>query len=86
MLPEDFGLTVYPNPNSGNFTVRFDNPTSEETKIEVYDMRGRRIFENTYTNQGVFNENIQLNNAQAGIYLVTIEDGARKVTKKIVVE
>ncbi|MFN3752982.1 reprolysin-like metallopeptidase [Flavobacterium sp.] len=79
-------LTVYPNPNNGNFTVQFDNPISEETKIEVYDMRGRKIFENAYTNQGVFNENIQLNNAQSGIYLLNVTDGNRKVVKRIAVE
>ena len=79
-------LTVYPNPNNGNFTVRFDNPTSEETKIEVYDIRGRKIFENAYTNEGMFNENIQLNNAQSGIYLLNVTDGNRKVVKRIAVE
>ena len=79
-------LTVYPNPNNGNFTVQFDNPTSEETKIDVYDMRGRKIFENTYTNQGMFNESIQLNNAQSGIYLLNVTDGNRKVVKRIAVE
>jgi subtilisin-like proprotein convertase family protein len=79
-------LTVYPNPNSGNFTIRFDNPVAEETKVDVYDMRGRKIFENSFTNNGVFNENIQLNNAQAGIYLLTVTDGNRKTVKRIAVE
>jgi len=79
-------LTIYPNPNSGNFTIRFDNPVAEETKVDVYDMRGRKIFENSYTNNGVFNQNIQLNNAQAGIYLLTVTDGNRKTVKRIAVE
>ncbi|WP_284650779.1 zinc-dependent metalloprotease [Flavobacterium terrisoli] len=79
-------LTVYPNPNNGNFTVQYDNPIADETKIEVYDIRGRKIFENSYANQGVFNESIQLNDAQAGIYLLTVTDGNRKVVKRIAVE
>ena len=49
-------------------------------------MRGRQIFNKTYKNNGLFNESLQLNNIQAGIYLVTIQDGVRKTTKKIVVE
>lgn len=80
------GLTVYPNPNNGNFNIRYDNPVSDETKVNVYDMRGRKIFERTYANQATFNENIQLDNAQAGIYLLTVVDGNRKVVKRIAVE
>ncbi len=52
----------------------------------VHDMRGREIFTKKYSNNGLFNENLQLSNAQSGIYLVTIQDGSSKVTKKIVIE
>jgi subtilisin-like proprotein convertase family protein len=84
---EIFDLAIYPNPNRGNFNIQFDNPSSNVIKVAVYDMRGRRIFENNYpTNQSTFNENIQLDNAQAGVYLVNVSDGNKKVVKKIVVE
>ena len=79
-------LTIYPNPNRGNFNVKFDNPSANQVSIEVYDMSGRRIFENNYASQATFNENIQLNNAQAGIYLVNVTDGSKKIVKKIIVE
>jgi hypothetical protein len=49
-------------------------------------MRGRIIFEDNFSNNATFNENIQLNNAQAGVYLLTVSDGERKEVKKIVVE
>jgi hypothetical protein len=54
--------------------------------VNVYDMRGRTIFENNYSNQVMFNENIQLNNAQAGVYLVSVTDGNQKMVKRIVIE
>lgn len=79
-------FSVYPNPNNGSFNVQFSNPVSEETKVMVYDMRGRLIFENTYANQATFNENITLSNAQSGIYLLNVVDGGRKVVKRIAVE
>jgi subtilisin-like proprotein convertase family protein len=79
-------LKVYPNPNKGNFTIEYGNPISNEINVEVYDMRGRRIYENSFANQAIINETIQLNNTQAGIYLMTITDGNRKEVKKIVVE
>jgi subtilisin-like proprotein convertase family protein len=79
-------FAIYPNPNKGNFTIQFDNTTSNEIKVNVYDMRGRTIFENNYSNQVTFNENIQLTNAQAGVYLVSVTDGNQKMVKRIVIE
>ena len=49
-------------------------------------MRGRSIYNKSYTNNGLFNESLQLNNAQAGVYLVTVQDGSKKEVKKIVVQ
>ncbi len=89
LTSEDFtinDLAIYPNPNNGNFNVQFTSNSSNEINVGVHDMRGREIFTKTYTNNGLFNENLQLNNVQTGIYMVTIQDGSSKVTKKIVVE
>ena len=86
---DSFGLenfTLYPNPNNGNFTIQFNTNSGNEIKINVHDIRGREIFNKSYDNNGFFNENLQLNNAQSGIYLVTIQDGSRKEVKKIVVQ
>jgi hypothetical protein len=80
------GFTLYPNPNNGTFNVQFTSTSSNEVKINVHDMRGREIYNNSFQNNGLFNESLQLNNVQAGIYLVTVQDGARKEVKKIVVE
>ena len=79
-------FAIYPNPNKGNFNIQFSNSMSNEIKVNVYDMRGRVIFENKYSNQATFNENIQLDNAQSGIYLVSITDGSQKIVKRIVIE
>ncbi|HNP32171.1 MAG TPA: M12 family metallo-peptidase [Flavobacterium sp.] len=87
---QDFALQnleLYPNPNKGNFTIKLNSSVaSEEIKVNVYDMRGRMIFENNYSNQATFNENIQLANAQSGVYLVSVSDGNQKIVKRIVIE
>ncbi len=79
-------LAIYPNPNKGNFNIQFNNAGSNDIKVNVFDMSGRKIFENNYTSQATFNENIQLNNAAAGVYLVSVTDGSRKMVKRIVIE
>ena len=83
---ESFDFVLSPNPNNGNFNVQFNSTTGNEIKINVHDIRGREIFNKSYQNNGLFNENLQLNNVQSGIYLVTVQDGARKEVKKIVVQ
>lgn len=87
---EDFenlqSFVVYPNPNKGNFTVSFDNPSDELVNIAVFDMRGRKIFENNYQSGSTFNQDIQLDNAQSGVYLLNLTNGDRKEVKRIIVE
>jgi len=81
---ENFSL--YPNPNEGTFSVKFNSNSSNDIKIAVYDMRGREIFNRAYQNSGVFEQNVQLDNVQSGVYLVNVQDGDQKIVKKIVVE
>ena len=79
-------FAVYPNPSNGNFNIQFSTDSSNGVKVLVHDMRGRSIFENDFSSSATFNQNIHLNNAQAGVYLLTVTDGERKEVKKIVVE
>lgn len=86
---DSFGLenfSLYPNPNNGNFTIQFTSNSGNEIKVNVHDVRGIQIFAQSYNNNGLFNESLQLSNVQSGVYLVTIQDGARKEVKKIVVQ
>ena len=66
--------------------MQFNSTTNEKIAIGVYDIRGREIFNKSYQNNGLFNETLQLKDIQSGIYLVTILDDDRKITKKIIVE
>ena len=79
-------FSIFPNPNNGNFTLQFSKAATSAIEVTVFDMRGRKIFENSYNSEGAFNENIQLNNAQTGIYLVSVSDGVNKIVKRIAVE
>jgi len=78
-------LQVFPNPNNGTFEVSF-LPQSDKVNIEVYDIRGRAILTKTYQSSGRFEETFTLENAQSGMYLLSITDGNQKVIKKIIVD
>ncbi len=81
---EDFSL--FPNPNNGEFTLKFKSASTNDIKINVHDMRGRQVYEKSFSNTGAFNQNINLEKVQSGIYLVSISDGNTKTVKRIVVQ
>ena len=47
---ENFAL--YPNPNNGSFKISFITNNSEEVKITINDMQGRKIFAETFEKIG----------------------------------
>lgn len=87
---KDFGeftsFSLFPNPNKGEFTVKLNSGSNNNIKVDVYDIRGRSIYNNTYRNTGQFNQSIQLNHAQSGMYILKVSDGERSTTKKIIIK
>lgn len=79
-------FVIYPNPNNGNFNVQFESESGNDIKINIHDISGRVIFEKTYQNSGFFNQNLQLSNAQSGVYLISVLDGKNRTTKRIVIK
>ncbi len=79
-------FAIYPNPNNGNFNIQFNSSTNNDIKIGVYDMRGRQIVDKSIENTGLINQNLQLDNVQSGVYLVSVQDGNRKEVKKIIIQ
>ncbi len=84
--PEALAFSVYPNPSNGLFTIQSDKVTSAKVDVMVYDMQGRTIFNRSFDGEGAFRQDIRLENAQAGVYLLSLNDGGRKTVKRIVVE
>lgn len=79
-------FTLYPNPNNGDFTIRYTPNTGNNVNVTIYDIRGRQIFNTTYSNTGLLEQNLSLGTAEAGVYLVTVQEGNNRLTKKIVVQ
>ena len=81
---QDFAL--YPNPNNGNFNVKLTSNSNENIKVLVHDISGRQVYEKSFANSGIFNQDINLSTVQSGIYLITVGDGAKKIVKRIIIE
>lgn len=82
-------MEVYPNPNSGDFIVRFKLKNKSEVKLSIFDESGK-LLENTILQnaQAGFNSYTQRikNLTNSGIYHVTIETTNEKASQKIIVD
>ena len=74
-------IFIWPNPNDGNFTVSYYNyirnvNQSRNNSITIFDVRGARIYNKTYTvNQGYNLMKVNLRGVAAGPYIVVLRDG-----------
>ena len=79
-------FVIYPNPNKGKFTVQSTQPFAGDLNVQVFDISGRRILQNTFAAQSQTQAEIVVPNASKGVYLVQIFDGEKMHQHKIVVD
>ncbi|TGV01768.1 zinc-dependent metalloprotease [Flavivirga rizhaonensis] len=79
-------LIIYPNANNGKFNVKLNGALNRGITVEVFDARGQFIYKNIFEGTGDFNQSIDLNNVQSGLYILRINDGLRESTKKIIIK
>lgn len=82
-------MQVYPNPNNGNFIVKFNLRNNGEVKLIINDASGKLI-ENTVlkdlqAGENTYSKRIK-NLINGGIYYITIETTYEKATQKIIIE
>lgn len=63
-------LKVYPNPSTGRVVIHLENITSPESRIEIINSLGERIYSSTIREPGLINENVDLSKFPSGIYIV----------------
>ncbi len=82
-------MQVFPNPNGGDFLVKFNLSKPSEVKIKLYSISGGKIEEKVFTNlsigENTYRRKIE-NTESGGTYFLTIETPFEKATQKIIVK
>ena len=69
---------VYPNPSNGVFNL---NLGESQWNVEVYDITGRKVYENQHDGQSV----LDLGQCQKGMYFLKAKNESEELTTKIIV-
>jgi hypothetical protein len=78
-------FSIYPNPNTGTFTIKTKQIPMNTLQVKVYDLRGRTVYQNAFAVAST-EMMITLDQIQSGMYLVEVMDGNIKETKRIIVQ
>ncbi len=81
-------MQVYPNPNNGDFIVKFTLAQKTNAKISLYNIKGKKIDELVLDNLNIGENKYQKkikNLYKGGVYIVTLETPYEKTRQKIIV-
>jgi PKD repeat protein len=81
-ISKSSGITIYPNPNTGNFTIEIENP-SKDISIEIFNLLGK-LMKTVETRSSKSVYEIDLNTAD-GMYWVRIKNGESVWNQNVVI-
>ncbi|MBX3164105.1 MAG: T9SS type A sorting domain-containing protein [Bacteroidetes bacterium] len=79
------GLSVYPNPSDGKFTVSAaDLNASHQTKLVVQNVLGQTVFESSYIGKTELKETIDLSALSQGVYFIKVSNNGRQSAYRVI--
>jgi hypothetical protein len=77
-----YNVNVYPNPTNGIVNIDLAGIITGETTYELFDVQGRKVVSKVSSNTI---ETLNVENLSEGIYMLTVQNGSAKTTKKLVI-
>ena len=78
-------IVIYPNPTKESLIIKFINAYSIDFSINIYDIIGRQVFNQSNLKNSVTNINIRFLNSGTYFYeLINNIDGSRQMGKFII--
>ena len=78
-------FSISPNPNKGTFTINMKSRSGKNIAIDVYDIRGAKLYSKLFESSLHFSNEVHLKNVSSGIYFVNVSDGENQEVRKIII-
>jgi hypothetical protein len=72
-LTSDLGLNVYPNPNTGEFTLEINASSDITGNVSVMSVDGRVVYKDVVNGSGLISQTIKITDLANGIYYLRLE-------------
>ncbi len=80
-------LVVYPNPNNGIFRLKQVDSPSQNSRIEIYNMKGQVVYERSFnSSEEIYATEYNLTHQPAGSYIVKIHLDDQSFTSKVIIK
>ena len=80
-----FTFSFYPNPTNENITINYSLEESSKITYVIYDLTGKQVqTESANRFPGAQQQNVDVNNLQAGTYLLSVNVNGNVITKRFV--
>jgi hypothetical protein len=83
---DNFDVSVYPNPNKGNFTIDLQLKNDQKTMVKVLDSSGKEVYNKTVSGTKQQKLDVKLKKPSAGMYVVIIEQGDEIIKLKTIID
>jgi len=77
-------MSVYPNPNSGQFTIDFFTPIRQDIYVTLMNIQGQEIFSKIVESTNKYKEAVH-ENLEPGIYFLMVKTQSNVKTQKIII-
>jgi len=86
-ITEKQGLTVFPNPNKGEFKLMLEGvQPGEEIQLSIFDEAGRNVWsQNNTASASGFYKKISLDNLATGIYFIRVTTPSNNYNQRLVI-
>jgi hypothetical protein len=80
-----FTFSFYPNPATENITVNYSIEQSAKVTYTIYDLTGKQVQSDSSNRfPGAQQQNVDVNNLQAGTYLLSVNVNGNVITKRFI--
>lgn len=78
-------VTIYPNPNDGNFFIAIDSPIEDNATLEIINLQGQVIHGQPIRISSGFKQELNMTDVPPGLYFVRVSGPEFNTVKRVVI-